>query len=132
MTEYQFGGSRTKKIIAGAYTLASRIICSISRFWIRIAKWFNRIMVSARIRADLLKRDSEPIVIHISRVIPLDRWNIRIEFTENRKTRYCIHLDSDEGGYAELFASFKRGDEVPIIEAYYYAIAAMRKEWRKI
>ena len=132
MTEYQFGGSRTKRFVAGAYESASRIICSIARFWIRVARWFNRIMVLARVKADLVKRDSEPIVIHISRIVPLDRWNIRIEFTENRKTRYCIHLESANGGYAELFASFKRGEEVSIIEAYYYAIAAMRKEWRKI
>jgi hypothetical protein len=132
MDQYSFGGSRWMRI-------RSRIIasfvwsgCGISRFFIAVARWINSTTVRLRVRANRLLKESEPITVHITRIVPLDRWTLRIEFTVDRKTKYCMHQDSLNGGYAETFAKFKRGEEIQIIEAHYHMVATDQEEWKKM
>lgn len=132
MHEYHFGGNRFKKITSRFISLIVRISCVFSSFFVRIARRTNSIGQRLRIRAKQLLQESEPITIHITRIIPLDRWTLRIEFYVNSKTKYCIHHDSPSGGYFEAFTNFKRGDEVDIIEAHYMMVSANVDEWKKM
>lgn len=132
MQEYKFGGSRLKRLISKTLGGVAFSGCGISRLFVRIAKSTNKANVWLRIRADRLLKESEPITIHVIRIVPLDRWTLRIEFTVDRKTRYCIHHDSPTGGYAETFAKFKRGEEIQIIEAHYHMVASNKDEWKKM
>jgi hypothetical protein len=34
--------------------------------------------------------------------------------------------------YAETFASYKRGEEVEIIDRHYYSVAGMQSQWKKM
>lgn len=132
MHEYRFGGNRFKKIISRFISLISWISCGISMKTVRFAKRINSASVWLRIRAKQLLQDSEPTTIHITRIVPLDRWTLRIEFYANGKTKYCIHHDSPIGGYFEAFTNFKRGDDIDIIEAHYMMVSASVNEWKKM
>ena len=132
MNEYRFGGSRFKRIRSRVLTSIVFSGCGLSRFFIRVARWVNYGAISLRVRADRLLQEAEPITIHITRLVPLDRWTLRIEFTVDRKTKHCTHIESDTGGYAESFARFKRGDEIQIIEAHYHMVTGTVDEWKKM
>lgn len=132
MQEYRFGGSRFKKFSSKMLGSVVWSGCGMSRFFIAIARWINSTTVRLRVRANRLLKESEPITVHITRIVPLDRWTLRIEFTVDRKTKYCMHQDSPNGGYAETFAKFKRGEEIQIIEAHYHMVATDQEEWKKM
>ena len=132
MNEYLFGGSRFKRMISRFIGSIAWSGCGMSRFFIAVARWINSSTVWLRIRANQLLKESEPITIHITRIVPLDRWTLRIQFTADRKTKYCMHQDSPNGGYAETFAKFKRGEEIQIIEAHYHMVATDQEEWKKM
>lgn len=132
MQEYKFGGSVSKRIKSRLINSIVFSGCGVSRMFIGIARWVNSTTVRLRARAERLKREAEPITIHVTRIIPLDRWTMRIEFTVDRKTRYCMHQNSLPGGYADIFAKFKRGEEVEIIDAHYHMIATSKGEWKKM
>ena len=132
MNEYRFGGSRFKRIIGRLIGSIAWSGCGVSQFFVKAARWANSIAVWLRIRANQLVKESAPITIHITRIVPLDRWTLRIEFTAVRKTKYCMHQDSPNGGYAETFAKFKRGEEIQIIEAHYHMVATDQEEWKKM
>ena len=132
MDQYSFGGSRFKKIISRFVSSIAWSSCGISRFFVRVARRINSKTVWLRVHAKQLLKESEPITIHITRIVPLDRWTLRIEFTADRKTKYCIHHDSPRGGYSEAFINFKRGDEIDIIEAHYMMVSASVNDWKKM
>lgn len=132
MQEYRFGGSRFKKVLSEILGSVVWSGCGMSRFFIAVARWINSTTVKLRVRANRLLKESEPITVHITRIVPLDRWTLRIEFTVDRKTKYCMHQDSSNGGYAETFAKFKRGEEIQIIEAHYHMVAMDQEEWKKM
>lgn len=132
MNEYRFGGSVFKRVQARLLKSIVFSGCGMSRFFIAVARLVNHVAIRLRIRANQLLKESEPITIHITRIVPLDRWTLRIEFTADRKTKYCMHQDSPNGGYAETFAKFKRGEEIQIIEAHYHMVATDQEEWKKM
>jgi hypothetical protein len=132
MDQYSFGGSRRLRI-------RSRIIasfvwsgCGISRFFVWMARRVNGISIQLSHRVKRLKEQAEPTTIHINKVVPLDKWTMRIEFTVDRKERRCMHLQSMTPTYAETFASYKRGEEVGINDRHYYSVAGMQSEWKKM
>lgn len=132
MNHYTFGGSRFKKLWSHAYDLITTSGCGISRLFISLAKGSHRLSLRWRNRAKRIRMASEPTTIHITRIVPLDRWTLRIEFTENRKTKYCVHLESLEGKYAEMFANFKRGEEIAIADVHYYSVAGLQAMWKRM
>jgi len=132
MNEYRFGGSRFKRMIGRMIGSIAWSGCGMSRFFVRAARLVNSTAVWLRIRANRLMKESEPITIHITRIVPLDRWTLRIEFTVDRKIKYCMHQDSSNGGYADTFAKFKRGEEIQVIEAHYHMVATDQEEWKKM
>ena len=68
---------------------------------------------------------SEPITIHITRIVPLDKWSARIEFTVNRKNKKCLHIYSDSGDYSDIFAEHKRGGKIDPTEAFYFMVSGL-------
>ena len=132
MNEYRFGGSRFKRIIGRLIGSIAWSGCGVSQFFVKAARWANSTAVWLRIRANQLVKESAPITIHITRIVPLDRWTLRIEFTVDRKTKYCVHHNSAIGGYGDLFAKFKRSDEIQTIEAHYHMVSNNISKWKKI
>jgi len=132
MQQYHFGGSRLKKLTGHFINFIARSSNGTAWLFVRIAKWINFSTVQLRIRANQLSAESEPITIHIARIVPLDKWTLRIEFTVNRKIKYCMHHNSPIGGYAGIFANFKRKMDIEIIDAHYYMVAAAQKEWKQV
>ena len=132
MDQFSFGGSRWLRI-------RSRIIasfvwsgCGISRFFVWMARRMNNISIRLSHRVEHLREEAEPTIIHVNKVVPLDKWTMRVDFMVDRKERYCIHLYSMEPIYAETFASYKRGEKVEIVDRYYFSVAGMQSEWKKM
>jgi len=132
MDQYSFGGSRWKRIrsrIVASFVWSG---CGASRFFMWLARRVNGISIQLSQRVKRLKEQSEPTVLHINKVVPLDKWSLRVEFTVDRKERYCVHLQSMTPTYAETFISYKRGEEVEIIDRHYYSVAGMQSTWKKM
>ena len=132
MDKYTFGGSRWIKFrsrIVGTFVWSG---CSVSRFFVWIARRVNKLSVRWARRSAALRERAEPTTIHISKIVPLDKWTMRIEFTVDRKERWCLHLHSMLPIYTETFASYKRGEEVEIEDVHYYSVSGQRNEWKKM
>ena len=132
MDQYSFGGSRWLRIRSRIVSSFVWSGCGVSRFFVWMARRVNGISIQLSHRVKRLKEQAEPTTIHIYKVVPLDKWTMRIEFTVDRKERRCVHLQSMTSTYAETFASYKRGEEVGINDRHYYSVAGMQSEWKKM
>lgn len=132
MDKYTFGGNRWAKLrsnIVGAFVWSG---CGVSRFCIWLSRRVNTLSVRLARKSAALRSAAEPTTIHISKIVPLDKWTMRIEFMADRKDRYCVHLFSKSPRYGEMFASYKRGDAVEVEDIHYYSVAGMHTEWKKM
>lgn len=132
MDAYKFGGSKLKKINSNFIGGISKGLCKIKFITVWIAKKINWISVDMKRKSEQMRDAAEPITVHINRIVPLDKWSARIEFTVNRKDKYCLHTYNDTAEYQDIFASYKRGIEVEIIEAHYFMVSSLRKHWKKL
>jgi hypothetical protein len=132
MGSYKFGGSKIKKFNSDFISGLSKMLCKFKYVTLWVTKKINWVSIDMKHRAQKMNEDSKPITIHITRIVPLDKWSARIEFTINRKEKFCLHTYSDNGDYQDMFASYKRGVEVEIIEAHYFMVSSLRKNWKKM
>lgn len=132
MESYKFGGSKIKKISSTAISCISKCLCKIKFIFIWVAKKVNRVSIAMKHKAEHIRSLSEPITIHITRIVPLDKWSTRIEFTVNRKDKKCLHIYSDSGDYSDIFAEYKRGGKVEPTEAFYFMVSGLINNWKQM
>mgnify|MGYP001601902034 CR=1 FL=1 len=132
MNQYSFNGNRWLRIYSRIIASFVWIGRSIIRFFMWLARRMHSINLQLSQKVKWLMEQAEPTTIHINKIVPLDKWTMRIEFTVNRKERHCIHLQSMTPIYAETFTSYKRGEEVKIVDRHYYSVAGMYPEWKKM
>lgn len=132
MDSYKFGGSKLKRFNASILMRTSTFLCGIKKMYIWLARKINKVSICIKKLSIRLSKESDPMTVHITRIIPLDRWYIRIEFTVNRSEKKCLHIYSDSGEYSDVFLEYKRGGNIEPTEAYYFMISGLIKNWKKI
>lgn len=132
MDSYTFGRNYRLKFVSNIFCSIANTLRYIRGKTLRLMQLIRKFENSIRTYCLSLQARAEPVTIHIMRVVPLDRFTIRIEFTVNRRTRCAYHIFSDTGSYADLFASFKRGDDVEITDELYYVVRDARSEWKQL
>lgn len=132
MESYKFGGNRIKRFASRLLSMASKGICGVNGVYLWVAKKLNKVSVKVDALSFRLKKESSPKVIHITRIVPLDKWSTRIEFTVNRRDKNCLHIYSESGDYSDIFAEYKRGNNVEPTEAFYFMVSGLIKNWKQM
>jgi hypothetical protein len=78
---------------------------------------------------------NEGITLHITKVVPLDPFILKIEFTVNRRDTYCYHIESPENTYAEMLTKHKREEDYSDLldmQQLYATIRFTEANWKLI
>lgn len=133
MESYKFGGSKITKFKSKLISSFNKyVICSTYKVLLWTVRKLHTMYIKISSYSAFLLKKSAPLTIHINRIVPIDKFIIRIEFTVDRKSKYCIHLESLDGSYSKQFADFKRGEVIEPIEAHYFIISSQRKKWKRL
>lgn len=132
MDSYTFGGSKIKRFKAIMFRLSYITLLKTKTIALSLYIWLKAMSNKSLRKSMGLYRDSEKKTIHVSRIIPLDKWYIRVEFIVDRFDKRCVHLYSESGSYNDFLMAYKKGDEVSMpIDNILIAIAGMEGSWKK-
>lgn len=75
--------------------------------------------------------DNKGLTLHLLKVVPLDSYVLRLEFSVNRKKTYWIHIISNDGSYKDIFSKYKRNEEFEIdSQQLYMHIRFSESDWK--